>query len=203
MSGTAQATLSNLNLTTARYLLGNCKTVFERWTSETLKTLVCDSVQRLCVVFLDMARNLLLSFFFVYFQNDLGNGFHEGTGRSVQTYSSLSVPEAVLCGLDGPSWSQLFRLLRTLGPLSCLFPSWAPFPVLTSSRTPPPTLSRVDSICQCQSLCSFLIFDLLRRIWAKTVNTIFLSLFSHLPLLQGNDTAGCDSIVLEPYLSEL
>lgn len=129
---------------------------------------------------------------------DLGNGFHEGTGRSVQTYSSLSVPEAVLCGLDGPSRSQLFRLLRTLGPLSCLFPSWAPVPVLTSGRPPP---SRVDSICQCQSFCSFLIFDLLRWRWAKTVTTIFFSLFS--PLLRGNDTSGCDSIVLEPYLREL
>lgn len=64
--------------------------------------------------------------------------FHEGTGRSVRTYSSLNVPEAVLRGLDGPSPSQLFRLLRPLGPLSCLFPSWAPVPVLTSGRPPPP-----------------------------------------------------------------
>lgn len=182
MSGSAQATLSNLNLTTARYLLGNCKTVVERWTSETLKTLVCDSVQRLCVVFLDTETSSS-PFFFVYFENsclgakclceplffpqrsafcqlcgDLGNAFHEGTGRSVQTYSSLHVPEAVLCGLDGLSRSQLFRLLRPLGPLSCLFPSWAPVPVLTISRPPSPPQPPSQKLTASVSVTHFAAF---------------------------------------------
>lgn len=42
--------------------------------------------------------------------------------------------KAALRCLHGPSWSQLFRLWRASGPLSCLFPSWAPPP----HGTPPP-----------------------------------------------------------------
>ncbi len=42
--------------------------------------------------------------------------------------SKSRVPTAALRCLRGASWSQLFRLWRASGPLSCLFPSWAPHP---------------------------------------------------------------------------
>lgn len=42
-----------------------------------------------------------------------------------------SVPEAAFCGLRRPFWFQLFELWRTSGPLSCLFPSSAPYSLLT------------------------------------------------------------------------
>ncbi len=44
-----------------------------------------------------------------------------------------------------------------------------PAPLLTTGSITP---TRIDSICQCQSFSGFLMFDLLRRECARTVNTV-------------------------------
>lgn len=80
------------------------------------------------------------------------------------------------------------QALESIAPTQLSVPVLNPPPSVSLLTTGSITPARIDSICQCHSFSSFLMFDLLRGECARTVNTVcFIVILRCSPAITAHD----------------